>query len=149
MALSLPVFPLTNLLLLTSEVGNERHRWEFLSVQYLYRHTRVLWETVLLKLRFSEQYSPVFGGSQTKYNLSSLNTISQVVSGTPCTTHTSLILHRASWSSYQRGDFKHRPTFCHPAVQTWLWWQDLHFPLAGGGPGEAGTTQSSLLEASA
>lgn len=47
-----------------------------------------------------------------------------------------LSAHRASRSSYKHCDYQHRPKIHHPAVQTRLWWQNIHFPLAGGGPGE-------------
>lgn len=53
-----------------------------------------------------------------------------------------LLLLRASWPSYQHGDIQHRPTLCHPAVQTGIWWKNFHLPLAGGGPGDPDLIQS-------
>lgn len=90
----------------------------FISVQYLCHHKRVLWQMI------------------PRTCSSSLSVSFLSVSPRETLGHATLCLHRASRSSHQHGHFQHRPTLRHPAVQTWLRWQDVHLTLAGGSPGE-------------
>lgn len=43
--------------------------------------------------------------------------------------------HRDAWTSYQHRHLQHQPAFGYPAVQTGLWWQNIHLTLAGRGSG--------------
>lgn len=48
----------------------------------------------------------------------------------------SILFCRVAWSSDQFSHLQHRPSLRHAAVQTWLRWQDVHFPLADWSPGK-------------
>lgn len=93
---------------------------------------------------------PCMRGSQAKYTsylFPQWSFVSLSLSNTGSSLSAS---YRAPWPSYQHGNFQHRPTLRHPAVQTWLRWQNFHFPLAGGGPGDLDLLNdvSLLLESS-
>lgn len=46
-----------------------------------------------------------------------------------------LFVHRAPRSPYQLGYLQHWSPLSHTSVPPWLWWQDIHFQVAGGSSG--------------